>query len=144
MTVKAYRNKYLHRQHCQGGSVIMAAAGFAYPLVVVSWDLHSQQLRIYIFVMTVLWDLHGSLKSQQHRILTTPHSSETPRVSHWISNRPELLQEQCQSVLNTSHISTGKVRNKILAQMKVLGALALPSGKAGFITGSHLTLFYPQ
>lgn len=47
-------------------------------------------------------------------------------------------------MLNTSHISTRKVRNEILAQMKVLGALALPSGKAGFITGSHLTLFYPQ
>lgn len=84
VTVKTYRNKYLHRQHCQGGSVIMAVAGFAYPLVVVPWDLHSQQLRIYIFVMTVLWDLHGILKSQQHRILAAPHSSETPHVSHWI------------------------------------------------------------
>lgn len=120
VTIKTYRNKYLHRQHCQRGSVIVAVAGFAYPLVVVSWDLHSQQLRIYIFVMAVLWDLHGILKSQQYRILTTPHNKETPQVSHWISNRPELLQEQCQSVLNTSHISTRKVRNEIPSQMKVL------------------------
>lgn len=144
VTIKTYRNKYLHRQHCQGGSVIMAVAGFAYPLAVVSWDLHSQQLRIYIFVMAALWDLHEILKSQQHRILTAPQSSETPHVSHWISNRPELLQGQCQSVLNTSHISTRKVRNEILAQMKVLRALALPSGKAEFTTCSHLTLTYPQ
>lgn len=106
VTIKTYRNKYLHRQHCQGGSVIMAVAGFAFPLAVVSWDLHSQQLRIYIFVMAALWDLPGILISQQHRILTPPHSSETPHVSHWISNRPELIQEQCQSVLNPSHINT--------------------------------------
>lgn len=88
VTIKTYRNKYFHRQHCQGGSVITAVA---YPLVVVSWDLHSQQFRIYIFAMAALWDLHGILKSQQHRILTTPHRSETPHVSHWISNRPEIV-----------------------------------------------------
>lgn len=50
-----------------GVYVAIAVAGFAYPLLVVSWDLHSEQLRIYIFVMAVLWDLHRILKPQQHR-----------------------------------------------------------------------------
>lgn len=45
----------------------IAVADFAYLLVVLSWDLHSWQLRIYIFVMAVLWDLHEILKPQQHR-----------------------------------------------------------------------------
>lgn len=65
----------------------------------------------------------------------------------WVTgfpNRKQVLQEQCQSVPSISHISTSKVRNEILAQLKVLGALALPSGKAGFTTGSHLTLTHLQ
>jgi len=63
VTIKICRNQSLCRQRCRGVYVAIAVAGFAYPLVVVSWDLHSQQLRIYIFVMAVLWDLHRILKA---------------------------------------------------------------------------------
>lgn len=116
-----------------GVYVAIAVASFAYPLVVVSWDLHSEQLRIYIFVMAVLWDLHRILKPQQHRGFYRHHVALRLLMSvTGFLNRKKMLQERCQSVLKISYISTRKMRSGILAPMNLPGALTLPSGKAGF------------
>lgn len=60
-------------------------------------------------------------------------------MSRWLSNQEK--KEKCWSVLKNSHISSKKMRSKILAPLKLLGALTLPSRKAGshhrFLAKAH-------